>query len=58
MLRSQYEWDAFAGQLMQGLTDFCHSGRELGENLERKLHIPKKHCNSVTDVGIAISVTA
>ena len=33
MLRSPYEWNAFAGQLMQGLTDFCHSGRELGEKV-------------------------
>ena len=54
MFRSPYEWDAFAGQLTQGSL----ISAILGENLERKLHIPKKHCSSVTDVGIVISVTA
>ena len=33
MLTFLYEWDAFAGQLTQGLTDFCHSRRELGEEV-------------------------
>ena len=45
MLRSPYEWDAFAGKVMQ-------------VSLERKLHIPKMCCSSVTDVGVVISVTA
>ena len=54
MFRSPYEWDVFASQLMQGSL----ISAILGENLERKLHIPKKRCSSVTDVGVVISVTA
>ena len=30
----------------------------LGENFERKLHIPRKRCSSVTEVGVVISVMA
>ena len=54
MLRSPYEWGAFAGQLTQGLTDFCNSGKELGEKVA---HSQKAlQCHDRWDV--VISVTA